>query len=158
MDASDIYLPRRNTIRNTPKAAPIVAGASTRREPRVVATPLPPLNPSHGLNTCPRTDATAARDAISTISGTAPRTSILTRYTGSAPLTASMIIPAIPAGLPQIRARLVAPEFPEPDIRISVPMSRPMIHDHGMEPERNASAMQPAPGQRFTFSAPSFCT
>ncbi len=51
---------RATAAMKTPREQSTAGGDNTRSAPRAVATPLPPRNPNHGMNTCPRIAARAA--------------------------------------------------------------------------------------------------
>src|SRR5487761_526710 len=128
--ASDEY---RNTNATTSHVA-IVARATgrlkARRTPAEVATPLPPLKPSH---TGKRWPSTAASAATAANSGPKPRATA----TATAPLPASRMSVAAANPLRPVRSTLVAPILPEP-IRLTSPKpaSRVRINPNGIEPSR----------------------
>src|SRR5258708_12312205 len=67
MEANETYRVSQNTIIQTPTPISVATGANARSAPAEVATPLPPLNFSHGGYKWPRTLDIAAR--IPNISG-----------------------------------------------------------------------------------------
>ncbi len=86
-----------------------------------MATPLPPLKPSHGEKTCPRNAAkpTPQGAQAEAVAGrTTPHST-----TGSAPLPASNASTTAAARFPATRATLVAPMLPLPWARTSWPVS-----------------------------------
>src|SRR5487761_906553 len=119
--ASDEY---RNTNATTSHVA-IVARATgklkARRTPAEVATPLPPLKPSH---TGKRWPSTAAIAATAANSGPKPRATA----TATAPLPASRMSVAAANPLRPVRSTLVAPILPEP-IRLTSPKPASVAQD-----------------------------
>ena len=67
MEANETYPVSQNTIIQIATPISVATGANARSAPAEVATPLPPLNISHGGYKCPRTLDIAAR--IPNISG-----------------------------------------------------------------------------------------
>src|ERR1044071_7218776 len=66
-EANETYLVSQNTIIQTAMPSRVATGVNARSAPADVATPLPPLNLSHGGYRCPRTLHIAAR--IPNVSG-----------------------------------------------------------------------------------------
>ncbi len=93
------------------------------KTPRVVAMPLPPLNPKKTVQLWPQ------MQAIPRMMRMMPRGRDVTlgarkfpkNTIGKKPLRTSMINTVIPTGLPRTRMALVAPTLPEPNLRISMP-------------------------------------
>lgn len=95
------------------------------KTPRVVATPLPPLNFKNTVQLCPHMQLIPVR--IQNISGLtlALEMNIAGRNTtGKIPLTISRINTVTPHPVPRSLSALVAPTFPEPNLRISTPLIR----------------------------------
>src|SRR5437660_8998826 len=119
-------------------AAPARAaqGASASETPKPVATPLPPRNLSQTGKQCPRTAPTAQAVGSQAAS---PRA----RATGTKPFRASRASVAAAALFPAARATLVAPMFPEPTVRTSLPeVARAMSRPNGIDPHRYAKRSQ----------------
>lgn len=96
---------------------------SPKNTPNVVATPLPPLNLKKIVQLWPQIQLTPIR--IQKVSNDRldlePR--ILYRnITGKNPLSISKTNTVIPQPLPNSLRALVAPTFPEPNLRISTPL------------------------------------
>src|SRR5277367_6212267 len=72
IDPRETYLEKINTARKTTNAANAAHEASARKTPNAVATPLPPLNPSHTVYICPRI-AQIAATAAALLDGTGAR-------------------------------------------------------------------------------------
>src|SRR5262245_59425826 len=96
--------------------------------PTVVATPLPPLNRSHGLQQWPITGAM-------TISQCGPNS-----HTASEPFAISPISVIAARHLLETRRTLLKPGFFEPTFVISMPVPSIAIFAKGMEPIRNATS------------------
>src|SRR5579883_289973 len=109
--------------------------------PRVVATPLPPLKPSHGGNMWPSTAPAAAAAA-----GIGPHSELKTS-TGMRPFSASSTSVAAASVLLPVRSTLVAPILPEPTWRMSPrPAARVSSSPKGIEPSRKPTTA----GHRYT--------
>ena len=99
--------------------------------PILVATPLPPLKPSHGGNMWPSTAPAAAAAA-----GTGPHIR-LKASAGAKPFRASSSRVAAASFLLPVRSTLVAPILPEPTLRMSPsPAARVSSRPNGIEPSR----------------------
>ncbi len=93
--------------------------------PKIVAMPLPPLNPRNIVQLCP--DTQLKPKIIHTISEDKKLTFELKKSpkknTAANPLKTSISNTGIPAFLPKTRKAFVAPTFPEPNLRISIPFN-----------------------------------
>src|ERR1043166_8868073 len=104
-----------------------------RKAPSPVATPLPPLNRKKTEKQCP---AMAAKAAVPITAGLLwlSREAIAT---DAQPFPASRISVAAPATYPADRRTLVAPVFPLPVKRISLPrLQRYIKNPKGIEPSK----------------------
>lgn len=97
--------------------------------PKVVATPFPPLNPKNIVQLCPQIQLTpTSKQKISSGITILPVSILPNNTTGRNPLNMSRINTVIPQPFPRSLRALVAPTFPEPNLRISVPLIiRPKI-------------------------------
>ena len=127
-DASPTRFVTRTTAQNTTSTGTAQIGCTARTAPSEVATPLPPRPRSHGEVTWP---STAAKPATMAATG-APSSS--KAITGRKPLRMSRTATSTPTGQPNARPALVAPGFPEPIARRSVPRTRAMIEAGFTEP------------------------
>jgi hypothetical protein len=107
-----------------------MTGWITSSTPRLVATPFPPLKSMKTGKSCPSTAAPAARSAAS---GPA---SLRARYAAKLPFSTSPIRVSAPAPLPITRAAFVAPMFPLPAARRSIPFAFATISPNGTQPRR----------------------
>src|SRR5215471_1403041 len=120
IDPSETYRVRHTTMMNTARAANVAHGATARKTPNPVATPLPALNFNHTGKQCPTTANTAAAAMIQEV----PASSVNHRATNTAdaPFIASSASVTTPATFPALRETLVAPVPPLPVSRISAPL------------------------------------
>src|SRR3989338_2661218 len=111
-----------------------IAGNELARTPAPVATPLPPLKPKKGENTCPSI-AEAPIIRISNFEECA--TAVLSKIkTGKNPFRKSAKKTITPIFFPSTRQALVAPTFPLPCRRISTPFILLAIRAKGIEPQK----------------------
>jgi len=133
-DANQVNTAKSNTIRN-----PGIINARAIKTPKVVATPLPPLKFRKILNVWPKM---LARPIIIHNASSEKACELLaikseTAAAGMNPFNVSIIKTLIPAGLPNTLKALVAPTFPEPNLRISIPLKTlPNRYAVGIEPIR----------------------
>ncbi len=110
--------PNDTTRTHTISAARTALGASARKTPPEVATPLPPRKPTQNEKTCPT--MAAAPYASAHVQAVEP-SSWGNRNTGSHPLATSTTITGRAAFQPRTRNVLVAPRLPLPISRRSTP-------------------------------------
>ena len=125
---------RSSLYRRSQTAAPQAAasGESASATPSPVATPLPPRKPSHTGKqwpiTAPTPHAAAAQGSARVRSASSA---------GRKPLRASSSSVTSAAVRPAARATLVAPMFPDPTVRTSLPEAmRATSRPNGAEPAR----------------------
>ncbi len=116
-----------NTIDQAIIATEKIDGFKQSNTPAAVATPLPPLNRSHTGYMCPITAAIAAKFIML---GSYKRA----MYTAMTPLEKSSKRVSKPKSLPPTRSKLVAPIFPDPEERTSMPLNFPIKRPNGMLP------------------------
>ena len=96
------------------------------RTPKVVAMPLPPLNLKNKVQLCPHMQLNPSKIGRIVLSAKLilePRKSPK-KITGIKPFKISKIKTLIPTGFPNTRQAFVAPTLPEPNLRISIPLSK----------------------------------
>lgn len=97
--------------------------AKPAKTPKVVAIPLPPLNPKNIVQLWPETQARLQRILIEEIFKRYEEFIKSTKNaTQKKPLKRSMIKTEIPGITPNTLKAFVAPTFPEPNLRISIPL------------------------------------
>lgn len=134
IEPSDTYRVNKTMLTKMTPAHSNAIGASTRKAPTPVATPLPPRNPSHTGKTWPTITAIAAAVNIHS----SPLT-LAAINTAAAPFNASSTSVKIPAALPARRETFVAPVPPDPVCLISAPTClRTIKYPNGIEPSRYA--------------------
>ena len=109
----------------------VAAGASTRQLPSAVATPFPPEKRRKTEKIWPRG---AARTAAGTEIALVPNARA--SATATAPLPTSAMSVTSPAVFPAARVTFVAPMFPLPTARTSIPTSQPTTTPVGTDPIR----------------------
>src|SRR6185369_687128 len=135
IDPSDTYLVVTTIARKTTPAHNTATGASTRKAPAPVATPLPPRNPNHTGKTWPTITATAAVATIQSF-----RVNISAMTTAAPPFNASSTRVTTPATFPARRETFVAPVPPDPVCLISAPiLPRTIRYPNGIDPIRYAT-------------------
>ena len=128
-DATETFRVMKKRKSPTGTAAIKTFGARTTVTPRAVATPLPPRKPIYGEVMCPRKAANPAAQATSS------EMDLRARKAGKAPLKTSSIMVRIPARGPAVLVTLVAPMFPLPTFRTSIPLDMEAImYPKGMLP------------------------
>lgn len=126
-EAKDTIRKIRNTATQIKTAAKTSIGREENRKlnpampPKLVETPLPPLNRRNGVQLCPQTTAITARinkelGGLLTKKGTSKVT--------TNPFKKSRTNTKIPHFLPNTRVTLVAPMLPEPKLLISLFFTR----------------------------------
>ena len=121
MEATATYRVLKKKIIHTTTATPRAAGSSARMAPAEVATPLPPLKPSQNVKLCPNTLPSAASSIGHVGSWAVQVHHSRAATTGSNPFSTSMANTGMPIFFPSTRITLVAPIFPLPCWRISMP-------------------------------------
>ena len=109
------------------------------KTPKLVATPLPPLKPKKIVQLWPHTTLMAARQRKRLIEiGIPSQTKIsFAKSTAAVPLKMSKKRTVVPIVFPRTRKAFVAPRFPEPCWRRSIPrMIFPKRYAVGIEPSR----------------------
>src|SRR5215475_10875166 len=114
-EANETYRVSQNTIIQTATPMSVATGANAKSAPADVATPLPPLNLSHGGYRCPRTLHIAAR--IPNISGElhsggGPGAISIEIFTAPSPFKTSSANTGKPNALPRTRTTWVAQKLP----------------------------------------------
>jgi len=109
---------RRATTAKVTRPDTAATGRMGRNAPAPVATPLPPLKESHTGYMCPVTAITAA--AAAAVGPAMRRAS----HVASEPLRKSSAKAVRPAARPALRMTFVAPTFPLPTVRTSIPFRR----------------------------------
>lgn len=129
IEPSETYRVANTISRKTIPEAPKASGASTRKTPTPVATPLPPRNPNQTGNIWPMTTKTAAAATQRALESEAalektgmPRID-RANNTAAVPLQASSNNVKTPAPLPARRETFVAPVPPDPVSLMSAPES-----------------------------------
>ena len=115
-DARDTNRNAASIITNTAIASKTAFGVSRKKEPRPVATPLPPRKRSQIGNMWPLTAASAATNATVRL----PGQSAIAIPTAASPFTTSRTSVRTPS-FGDVRATFVAPIFPLPVVRTSAP-------------------------------------
>ena len=140
IDPNETYFVSVKTIKKIPRLDNAAGGWTAKTIPNNVAIPFPPLNPANKGNICPRTaqkPKASFRFVYGAMSWIAYFDWIKTRLTAIAPLRTSNIKTGIPAFLPRTRNVFVAPAFPEPCSRTSMPWKIfPTQTAEGTEPMR----------------------
>lgn len=122
IDDKETYFEIINTAKNTTSTHALVIGVKQITTPNNVATPFPPLNPAKTGKTCPTNAATPKPNckltnwSLSNANGDKNA-----NKTAKAPLIISIVKTGIPAFLPNTLKVLVAPAFPLPNSRTSIP-------------------------------------
>ena len=114
-----------------PTAGTVNAGMTPMRAPSPVATPLPPLNLRKGVNMCPSGAAIMTASQVhASVAGMFmwPRVPRMepAMSVGVRPLVKSRMKQSAKYFLPRSRPRLEAPMFPDPWVRMSMPLDFPM--------------------------------
>jgi len=102
---------------------PFILAASPSKTPQVVDMPLPPLNRKNTVQLCPdiQLKPKIKRNASFGISKDLAKTKSPKKNTATKPLRISRTNTVIPGPMPKTRRAFVAPTFPEPSLRISMP-------------------------------------
>jgi hypothetical protein len=145
-DAREIILvARKLTIqvritRTNTRLIPGITQADPSKTPKVVATPLPPLKfrnivqlwPAIHPNPMMIRSSAGSKRWGDFVSARSPK-----RITVTRPLRMSRIKTIMPVFLPSRREAFVAPTFPDPNVRISMPFKHlPKIYAVGIDPIR----------------------
>jgi hypothetical protein len=101
-------------------------GANTNITPIVVATPLPPLKPSHGIKIWPSTEPNPTKTGI--------RVNSLAKNAGRKPFAMSSIKTGMANQIPNVLKTLVNPIFLLPVVLMSIFLIRAMIKPKGILP------------------------
>lgn len=114
----------KTTRPNTGLSAAILI-ANPSKTPKVVATPLPPLNLKNIVQICPQIELipNKMRKVSAEIPLTFNKKISARKITGRSPLSISISKTVKPNGFPNTRNALVAPTFPEPNLRMSMPFT-----------------------------------
>lgn len=128
-----------NTVKPKTMLNPGILKAKPKSTPKVVATPLPPLNLKNIVQLCPNMHPNPI--AINMFCACAKSSCFVktspSKTTGKKPFNISRNNTVIPQPLPKILNALVAPTFPEPNLRISTPFNkRTKIYAVGIEPNK----------------------
>lgn len=96
------------------------------RTPKVVAMPLPPLNPKNKVQLCPHMQLKPSKIGRIVLSAKVilEAKKLPKKTTGIKPFKISKIKTLTPTGFPNTRQAFVAPTLPEPNLRISMPLNK----------------------------------
>ena len=139
-DASETMRPNTSASTKISTQVSVIQGSMTTNTPRVVATPLPPRKRRKTLKPLPMT---AAMAETTTHHGSSP--SRVGTITAATPFRGSISMTASAGHGPTERRTLVAPMFPEPAVRMSMPRMRATISPVGMAPTKYANSTTARP-------------
>src|ERR1043166_2889362 len=142
IEATETYRVNANTATQSPKMISSAPGTSARRKPAEVAIPLPPLKWSQHVKLCPRIAPRPAQIRNHSRAGPSVsmpnhvETNVASNTTAIQPFKTSTTSTRKPAALPNDLETLVAPIFPLPTLRISIPRALARRKPEGTDPRK----------------------